>query len=363
MLRVASASAGWQVVASRPPRLAPDSGQGYNDLMINTLTIRRFKSIKEVTIACKKVNLFIGAPDTGKTNILEALNLLSRLGWSWPLDATFRLGGAQNFEPLFFRQFFDQPFEIIVDDLTLRATIEGQDRRLRIRVASKSLGMENVESTISYGGTFGVGALQWIRYYSYTQSESWQYQTGFLQGDRIVATPHGWNLIYIARHNEKVYAFLKEIVSGLKWKLKFDQAQKKLRFSEVREDEIVEWDLDLLSDSLKRLFFYGAILLSTEGATLVFDEPDVYAFPPYPKTLGEMIARDQTNQFFLTTHNPYFLAAIVEKTPAKDLALFVCDRDPEQGTRVRSLTTEEIEQVIDQGASVFFNLNDYIKAQ
>ncbi len=33
-----------------------------------------------------------------------------------------------------------------------------------------------------------------------------------------------------------------------------------------------------------------------------------------------MIGADRSNQFFLTTHNPYFLTGIVEKTPAEDLA-------------------------------------------
>ena len=33
----------------------------------------------------------------------------------------------------------------------------------------------------------------------------------------------------------------------------------------------------------------------------MLDQPDVFAFPSYPKTLGEMIAADdQSNQFFLT---------------------------------------------------------------
>jgi len=50
--------------------------------MIKKLTIKRFKSIRDLSISCKRVNLFIGEPDTGKTNILEALNFLSRLGWN-----------------------------------------------------------------------------------------------------------------------------------------------------------------------------------------------------------------------------------------------------------------------------------------
>lgn len=174
--------------------------------------------------------------------------------------------------------------------------------------------------------------------------------------------PHGYNLMYIARHNARVYEFLKDTVSGLNWKLRFDQNQKAFRLSEVREDEILDYNLDILSDSLKRLFFYSAILLTSESATLVLDEPDVFAFPPYPKTLGEMIAGDSSNQFFVTTHNPYFLAGIVEKTPADKLALFVCHRDSDGATAIRLLTPEEISRAIEQGASIFFNLDQFLPA-
>ncbi len=49
--------------------------------MIEKLSIKNFKSIKDLAIDCRRVNLFIGEPNTGKSNILEALGLLSWLGY------------------------------------------------------------------------------------------------------------------------------------------------------------------------------------------------------------------------------------------------------------------------------------------
>ncbi|MCK5136502.1 MAG: AAA family ATPase [Bacteroidales bacterium] len=46
--------------------------------MINDLTIRNFKSIKDLSISCKKLNVFIGEPNGGKSNIIEALSLQSQ---------------------------------------------------------------------------------------------------------------------------------------------------------------------------------------------------------------------------------------------------------------------------------------------
>lgn len=73
--------------------------------MITSLSVERFKSIKSLTIPCRKVNVFIGAPDTGKTNILAALYLLSGLGWNWPLDTSLRTRQEMGFDALFDRQF------------------------------------------------------------------------------------------------------------------------------------------------------------------------------------------------------------------------------------------------------------------
>ncbi|MEW6248345.1 MAG: AAA family ATPase [Nitrospirota bacterium] len=334
--------------------------------MIEKLSIERFKSIKSLSIPCRKVNVFIGAPDTGKTNILEALGFLSGLGWGWSLGPSLRLRPELGFDPLFYRQFFDQPFQISMhlgappaahqaQQVALKAAIAGgPDRRLKISFPSYG------SPTVNFGGFCHIPALDWIRFYSYTTSQDWQYNSGYHLGTKAITPPHGPNLLYIARHNARVYEFLKDTVAGLNWKLRFDQAQRTFRLSEVRQDEILDYNLDLLSDSLKRQFFYGAILQSSEEVTLVFDEPDVFAFPPYPKALGEMIGADRSNQFFLTTHNPYFLTGIVEKTPAEDLAIFVCYRDKEGGTGAKLLTQEDTAKVVVLGASVFFNLDDFI---
>jgi hypothetical protein len=327
--------------------------------VIRNLTIERFKSLKSLRLECRKVNVFIGPPDTGKTNILEALCLLSRLGWGLPLDTSLRLRGDLGFDALFYRQFFDQPIRLGLEiggspttpssDYPVTMSVAGQDRRLKVATPTQV-------SNIGFGQTVAFEYLKWIRYYSYTNSQDWQYTTPSLDAVDIVMPPNGGNLLYITRHNSRVYDFLRELLSGLDWKLRFDQAQKVFRLSEVRSDEILDYNLDLLSDSLKRLFFYSAILLTSTEAALVLDEPDVFAFPPYPKTLGEMIGGDTSNQFFLTTHNPYFLTAIVEKTPVDQLAVYVCDRDPERGTSARLLQADDLSQVVEQGASIFFNL-------
>ena len=43
---------------------------------IKHLRIQNFKSIKDVTMKPRRVNIVIGKPNVGKSNILEAMSLL-----------------------------------------------------------------------------------------------------------------------------------------------------------------------------------------------------------------------------------------------------------------------------------------------
>ena len=104
--------------------------------MISSLTIRRFKSIRSLSFECRKVNIFIGPPDTEKTNILESSFLVSCIGWGRAIGPYFRLRPEVGFDPLFYRQFFDSPIEVTLaltsrpegvnaDALTIRAARAG----------------------------------------------------------------------------------------------------------------------------------------------------------------------------------------------------------------------------------------------
>ncbi|MYA91559.1 MAG: AAA family ATPase, partial [Synechococcus sp. SB0663_bin_10] len=45
--------------------------------MIERFSVQTFKSLEDVTVALGRVNVFIGANGSGKSNLLEALGILS----------------------------------------------------------------------------------------------------------------------------------------------------------------------------------------------------------------------------------------------------------------------------------------------
>lgn len=48
---------------------------------ITTLRIQNFKSSKDVTMTPRRVNIIIGEPNVGKSNILEAISLLGGMAY------------------------------------------------------------------------------------------------------------------------------------------------------------------------------------------------------------------------------------------------------------------------------------------
>ena len=47
--------------------------------MITNLEVTNFKSIKKIKLNCNQYNIFIGEPNSGKSNILEVLGLINAL--------------------------------------------------------------------------------------------------------------------------------------------------------------------------------------------------------------------------------------------------------------------------------------------
>ncbi|MHA1431827.1 MAG: AAA family ATPase [Candidatus Freyarchaeota archaeon] len=71
----------------------------------------------------------------------------------------------------------------------------------------------------------------------------------------------------------------------------------------------------LASETLQRIVFFTVAVNSNRDSVLVFEEPEAHASPNYTKFLAEKIALDTSNQYFISTHNPYFLLSILEKAP------------------------------------------------
>src|SRR5882762_5851128 len=144
--------------------------------------IERFKSIARVELPCRKVNVFIGEPDTGKTNILEALYFLSHLGWVLPIGNSLRLRQDVGLEALFYRQFINHTIHIALrfsspsQSPELVTSVDLRNRNLHITLGPGNQVFREVEVPFNQQNHFP--ELMPIRYYVFGSSEQWGYGAG-----------------------------------------------------------------------------------------------------------------------------------------------------------------------------------------
>ena len=87
--------------------------------MQNEILINNFKSIKHLKQPCTRVNVFIGEPNTGKSNILEAIGFIS-------YSEFYQYGKLRDFirftrtTNLFYDEFIDEPFTIKLGTISLQ---------------------------------------------------------------------------------------------------------------------------------------------------------------------------------------------------------------------------------------------------
>lgn len=116
-----------------------------------------------------------------------------------------------------------------------------------------------------------------------------------------------------------------------------------------------------MPETLQRIIFYLTILHSNKNSVIAFEEPEAHVFPYYVKFLAERITfDDKDNQFFISTHNPYFAISIIEKTMSNDINVFLTYLENYQ-TKVKALTQKQIEELLDLGAGLFFNIETFLE--
>ena len=322
--------------------------------MIEKLSIKNFKSIKDLEINCKKINLFIGEPNTGKSNILESLGLLSWCGYrNTELKEYIRFQGTQN---LFYDNLFDYPVGIkmeIKDNIKVGMEIKFADDNFHF-----DRGGGNID-VLDYSGKCQKSSLSLASEFSFVKFYRFVRLTEFPDKNASsLRPPHGANMFSVVmahkNHRETMVRFFKEY--GFRPVLK--PMERVFEFQKQIDDVIFDYPYILLSDTLQRMIFYEIAMESNKDSTLIFEEPESHTFPYYTKHLGEKIGFDETNQYFIATHNPYFSLSILEKSPKESVNVFITySRDYQ--TKVKCLTNEEISELMNYDP--FFNLDSFIE--
>jgi len=325
--------------------------------MITKLSVSNFKSVRQLDIECKKVNLFIGEPNTGKSNILEALALLS-----WCARPSQNLGDYVRFQAtqnLFYDQVLDHEIR-----MSLSLSFGQPGAGLSVRFVKDHFELRNppmpvAVATIDYQGRFTGGTLtQQTRDIKFFRFKNLPNYTDPTPGG--LKPPDGANLFSVVFGSENLRETMKEFFRKYGLRLVLKPQERLFELQKQTDDLVFSFPYALSSDTLRRIIFYTVAIASNKDSVLVFEEPESNAFPYYTKYLGERIALDQTNQFFIATHNPYLLSAIIEKARKEDVQVFITYFKDFQ-TRVKPLTPDQVVELME--ADPFFNLDRFIEEE
>jgi hypothetical protein len=173
--------------------------------------------------------------------------------------------------------------------------------------------------------------------------------------------PYGTNLPGLLATNKALRTRLANILKQKGLRLEINSSENTIRLTMESEDNVVvPLPYRSMSDTIKRYLFLYSIIETHKGYSLVLDEPEQNAFPFYIKHMAEIMAMDKENQYFITTHDEVFLRSLIEKTPAKELSVFIAHTSSEGNTRLKHLSGAELSKLLDM--DIYFNLDRFIAA-
>ncbi|RKY17532.1 MAG: hypothetical protein DRP63_03555 [Planctomycetota bacterium] len=331
--------------------------------IVYRLEVKNFKSLRDVTLDCSRVNVFIGPPGTGKSNILEVIGLLSWLGHGGALASFVRCNELQDL--LFLRNMNDkcemvwrtseEKPRLVIEGAPDATGIEGTLHLPKLQVCCFSLRHEKFRSA-----TPASQCANRARIFKFYRGICEAFKP---DARRFLLPPQGANLASLL-YSQREY--LRRLSSSFGEGMRLTVEIKKGSEIEVKcilekEDPPVIVDWSLLSETMRRLAFHLLAIWTNKDSVIAFEEPEAHSFQYYTSVLAEEIASDENNQYFITTHNPYFLIRLLEKTPKEQIGCFVVWMKNYE-TRVRRLSEEEIEdEVLDAAGDVFLQLEHMIE--
>jgi predicted ATPase len=321
------------------------------DMHLKSLRIRNFKSMKDLRLQCKKINLFIGEPNSGKSNILEAIGLLSHI----PQGELSQFVRYEIMTDLFYDHVLDEAITINFDGKMVK--VEFRDGRFRGTYLPTGAGGQEI---FNYDYT-GIGSHTFLSDFRAFKFYRFLKQTNFRnQKSDFLQPPNGNNLLAILMSQKKLKNVVRELFGSFGYRILFRPEEAKIEVTKEIEDVLLAIPYSLVSETLQRLVFYLAAIHSNRDSIVTFEEPEAHAFPYYTKYLAERIAiNENNNQYLIATHNPYFLTSILEKSPKEEVAIFATSLKDYQ-TKVSPLTDEQKAEILELGSDVFFNIKKFI---
>lgn len=322
---------------------------------INNIAISNFKSINHLEINdCNKINVFIGMPNAGKSNTLEALAIFGMISDENKGD-TKDFIRYKTVSELFYEESISKNIEIKVnDDLLELISADNTDNSdgWVLKKLTEGVNYNIKSSKVSWGETH---ELSNIKKYTFTE----QY---FSKSDTKIQLeyPFGRNLVQVIVSNTELRQIVNRYFQENGLKLLIEKNTNNLKiFKEYQDGTVFTLSYELIADTLQRLIFYQAAIISNKDSVLLFEEPEAHCFEPYILEFTNAIKYDKNNnQFFIVTHSDFIIQEFLrDEESKKDTNIYLVNNVSGE-TKVKLLNKKSNEDVYEFGMNPFFNFEN-----
>jgi len=322
---------------------------------IKSVSIKNFKSVKSATLSdCRRINVLIGRPNVGKSNLLEALALFDVPYIVNTSNKSLKnLVRIENTADLFHNGISTTPIEVIADKTSLvvsRSANNGLTADITIQgEVSKYTFTPSLNLSTKKDPAILPDILTYFFPKHFAAESS---NTSFL------LPPSGVNLMETVANMPGLKSNLAKMFHGYGLKMMFDSGSQQIKAMRENGLDMFLVPFNSLADSLQRLIFYKTAIESNHNKIICFEEPEAHTFPPYISNIVNDIIASEDNQFFITTHSPYVMSSLLESA-GNNLAVFVVDME-DNTTVLHRLSEQQLQEAYDNGMDMFYNLEAYL---
>ena len=272
-------------------------------IFVDHIFIRNFKSIRQISFEnCARINLLVGKPNSGKSNILEALSLFSLpfLKENQKRKIT-RMIRCENLSELYHFGNTKDPILVVMG-------------------ASTCVVEFNLDETISVESNNGV------RPHIYQVDKNLK-----VRFDRI-------KFEYPA---VKRYIFPDKTISN----------KRNVNYPIPPDGRHFKNEPINSSETDQRLNFFRTVINSNTDSILLLEEPESNCFIPLTTQITQEMISNHENQYFLSTYSPFMIHDLLENA-GNELAIFEVDRVDFE-TVVRRLSEDDLNDLFQKGVDLF----------